>query len=191
MTHKLAYNISLFLCKKGTIEKEDIDIYTYGFEVLMDSIIETILLLVAGAILGHVFETVFFICAFGVLRSFTGGYHASSKIVCTTMTLSTCVINLWLACIISKFTRVIKVLGVVGALVIWLCAPKAHANKPLDDTQRKQNQTISRVLCVIYVIGMLVLKHGFATIGNVLSVTLFQVAVLLLGKEDVTDEEST
>ncbi len=191
MTHKLAYNISLFLCRKDTIDEEDIDIYTYGFEVLMDSVLETLLLLVSGLLLGCIVETLVFVGAFAVLRSFTGGYHASTKIVCTVMTLSTCVINILISSIMSKYTGLIMVLGIIGTTVIWICAPKAHANKPLSDQQRARNRTISRVLSVICIIGILMLREWATSICNVLSITLLQVSVLLLGKEDKLYEEGT
>ncbi len=191
MTHKLAYNISLFLCRKDTIDEEDIDIYTYGFEVLMDSVLETALLLVLGLVIGRIVETLVFICAFGVLRSFTGGYHASSKIVCTFMTSSTCVINIAFSCIMSKYTSLTLVLGLIGVVVIWICAPKAHANKPLSDQQRIRNRAISRMLCVIYIIGILIFWKRATNICNVMCITFFQISVLLLGKEDNLYEEGT
>lgn len=191
MTHKLAYNISLFLCSKESIEEEDIDIYTYGFEVLIDSVLETILLLIVGLVLNLLLETVVFICAFGIIRKFTGGYHASSKAVCIIMTTLACVINVVISYIMSKFTRFIMMLGALGVAGIYKYAPKAHSNKPLSPNQKIRNRAISRAICVIYVIGMLVLGEWQATLCNVLAITLFQVSVLLLGKEKLVYEEDS
>ena len=86
MTHEMAYNISLFLCQKDMIEKEDTQIYTYGFEIFIDSFIETTLILLIGILGGWIFETLLFISAFTILRSYTGGYHASTKIACICIT---------------------------------------------------------------------------------------------------------
>lgn len=48
MTHKIAGNISFFLCKKGMIEGKELYIYQYGFEVFLDAVLETLMLLVVG-----------------------------------------------------------------------------------------------------------------------------------------------
>lgn len=191
MTRKMAYNISLFLCRNESIEEEDIDIYTYGFEVLIDSVLETALLLIVGMMLNLLLETVVFICAFGFLRKFTGGYHASSKALCVIMSTITCVINVVISDVMSKFTNFTIVLGGLGTIGICKYAPKAHTNKPLDSDQRIRNRVISRVICVIYVIGMLLMREWLATLCNVLAITLFQVSVLLLGREEGVYEEDS
>lgn len=189
MTNRLAYSISLFLYHKDSIAEEEVDVYAYGFEVLIDSVLETMLLIVAGLALGYVFETIIFILVFGMLRSFTGGYHASSKIMCTIMTVSTCVVNLIFSCIVSKYTWAYMILGLAGVVGIWKYAPKGHTNKPLEAMQKSRNRTVSRMLCVIYIIGILILKGEVESVSNVLALTLFQVSVLLLGKEEKRHEE--
>lgn len=57
MTYRAAGSISLFLCQKGLIDSDDTDIYQYGFEILMDSVLETLFLLILGIAFGKLMET--------------------------------------------------------------------------------------------------------------------------------------
>ena len=180
MTHEMAYNISLFLCQKDMIEKEDTQIYTYGFEIFIDSFIETMIIFLIGILGGFIIETLFFISAFTVLRSYTGGYHASTKIACICITTLVYVMNMVLSTYMSNYVYVYIFVGVVGALLIFIYAPKSHTNKSLDDDQLKRYKTISRVICLVYVIGILILKEVSVTLCNVMGITLFQISILLL-----------
>ena len=70
MTHRAAGSISLFLCQKGLIDSDDTDIYQYGFEILMDSVLETLFLLILGTAFGKLMETLVFVLSFTILRKY-------------------------------------------------------------------------------------------------------------------------
>lgn len=61
MPHRAAGSISFFLYQKGMIEKDDMDIYQYGFEIFIDSFLEIIMLLLLGILWRKLPETVAFV----------------------------------------------------------------------------------------------------------------------------------
>ena len=76
MLHRLSERIALSVYNNS--DKIPLDIYIYGFELLVSSVIETISLLLIGLLTGKFVETVIFIISFSSIRVFSGGYHANS-----------------------------------------------------------------------------------------------------------------
>ena len=76
MLHRLSERIALFVCNDS--DKIPLDIYIYGFELLVSSVIETISLLLIGLCTEKLIDTIIFIISFSSIRVFSGGYHANS-----------------------------------------------------------------------------------------------------------------
>lgn len=181
MTHRAAGSISLFLLQKGVIDSEDTDIYQYGFEILMDSVLETLFLLIFGIVFGKLIETVVFVLSFAMLRRYTGGYHTSTKTRCVFMTVGVYAVNLVIACNpwIAK-QQIILTLSVISTFIIWRLAPVSHTNKKLDMQQIMRNRKISRCISLLYLAVIFALKESLTEIGDIVGVTLFQTAILIL-----------
>ena len=94
MTHRLAGILSDYLSREQMIEKDEADIYQYGLEIFMDGVLETLLLVVLGILWGRFWQSICFIVSFTVLRSFTGGYHAATKVRCAGATVGLYILNL-------------------------------------------------------------------------------------------------
>lgn len=58
MLSLLSKRISLFLCGNHVIEKEEIEIYQYGFEIILSSLIGFILSIAVGCCLGMFFYAI-------------------------------------------------------------------------------------------------------------------------------------
>lgn len=54
MTHRLAGILSDYLSREQMIEKDEADIYEYGLEIFMDGVLETLLLVVLGILVGQI-----------------------------------------------------------------------------------------------------------------------------------------
>lgn len=78
----LGKNISLFLCKKNIIPKEETDIYQYGFETILSTSLGLVITLAMGFVLKMVLLSVVYYVIFVTLRQLTGGYHADSYLKC-------------------------------------------------------------------------------------------------------------
>ena len=144
MTHRLAGILSDYLSREQMIEKDEADIYQYGLEIFMDGVLETLLLVVLGILWGRFWQSICFIVSFTVLRSFTGGYHAATKVRCAGATVGLYILNLTAAGELDSHFTALLLLAAVGTGIIWWLAPVPHANKPLDGEQVVINRKKSR-----------------------------------------------
>lgn len=86
MSHYLSCKIADFLVRQQQIPEQEWEICQYGYDTLIYSMEQTFLLLILGALL-H-------IASYFFIRRYTGGYHASTRLGCTIMTLFTYLLSI-------------------------------------------------------------------------------------------------
>ena len=74
--------IGKLLLDKGIIEAEDIQIYLYGIKGGITIIVNILTTLLIGWITGKMLEVIIFSLFLASLRSYSGGYHCSTKVGC-------------------------------------------------------------------------------------------------------------
>ena len=191
MTHRLAGILSDYLSREQMIEKDEADIYQYGLEIFMDGVLETLLLVVLGILWGRFWQSICFIVSFTVLRSFTGGYHAATKVRCAGATVGLYILNLTAAGELNSHFTAVLLLAAVGTGIIWWLAPVPHANKPLDGEQVVMNRKKSRFISMCYLLGVYVSKSVLAEVGDIVAMTLFETAILILIQKGVRKYEES
>lgn len=72
MSEKISGIITDFLLRKNVIKEEEKEIYYYGYETLIYSIWQMLLLLVLGMIMNRIVSTVIFLMVFVSMRKYTG-----------------------------------------------------------------------------------------------------------------------
>ena len=177
MTHQIAHSISLFLCQKGEIEKEDTDIYEYGFEVFIDGVLETLLLIAIGTILNKFTHTIMFISLFVILRNYTGGYHASTKLRCIFTTIMIYLCNIVMT---EADYNILIIISTMAYVLLFIYAPIENVNKQLEESTFIKNRRISRIIGFICWAGILLLKDSYELMGSIAAVTLIQVTILIM-----------
>ena len=129
---KIAEYIVDYLLQQGIIEKEQEEIYIYGFyRVLIDGV-NIISIFLISLWLGEVLEAIVFVITFRLLRSYAGGYHAKTQWGCYFLTMLTITMTLS----IIKFFEVSRIVSIIlwifSGLIIFLLSPVEAENKPLD-----------------------------------------------------------
>lgn len=193
---KIAAKISSFLCARGVVEEEEKELYTYGYEIILENIGKTILLLIAGGIIHKFVATCIFVVGFVSLRSSCGGYHAKKAWQCDILTVllwgivicATPVVRM----IVSEQRVFLLLIVLVSELIIIHYAPVEHKNNRLTKEKREKNRRQALVIGTLY--GILVLLFSFKLIdcGILLSTTLLEVAILMIipGEGRVSHEEA-
>ena len=177
MTQRLAGILSDYLSREQMIEKDEADIYQYGLEIFMDGVLETLLLVVLGILWGRFWQSICFIVSFTVLRSFT--------------TVGLYILNLTAAGELNSHFTAVLLLAAVGTGIIWWLAPVPHANKPLDGEQVVMNRKKSRFISMCYLLGVFVSKSVLAEVGDIVAMTLFETAILILIQKGVRKYEES
>lgn len=143
-----------YLIRSAAIVPEDSDIYYYGLDVLLFSLINITLLLGCGILIGRLLETAILVFLFGLLQSCGGGYHASTHMRCFLGML-----GMWGLCMLGlTFGKLLDPLfllatGLFSIIVILRLAPVENPNAPAGTEKRKKSQQTTRRICIsIYIV---------------------------------------
>lgn len=76
MITKLCHIIADFFIKEKIISEEQRDVYEYGLELCVSTLLGVIITVVIGLLFNRFFETLTFYIVFCFTRLFCGGFHA-------------------------------------------------------------------------------------------------------------------
>ena len=92
MFKSYANKITSFLIENKEINKDDYEIYKYGFEVLIAFIVNTVVILSIGLLFNKLFYSIVFLICYCPIRQFAGGYHANNYTKCLLIFILFCVV---------------------------------------------------------------------------------------------------
>ena len=78
----LGKSISHFLCEKKVIAEQEVEVYQYGFEILISTTLGLLITMAIGIVLNMFFVSILYYVIFVMVRQWTGGYHADSYLKC-------------------------------------------------------------------------------------------------------------
>ena len=92
----LVSQIVNFITEQDVISDEsDVqDFYRYGIEISISSLLNIVLVVIAGILIHHIIESIVFLTLFILIRSFTGGYHADTYFRCNLLMCTTFILSL-------------------------------------------------------------------------------------------------
>ena len=73
---KLSERIAVGLARSSVIQNEDVELYAYGFYILISKLLFLIMALIFGVILNIVLESLVFYVLFSIIRAYAGGVYA-------------------------------------------------------------------------------------------------------------------
>ena len=180
MLDSLAARIGKYLICNNVISKDDFPVYKYGLELLISSIIETVVICSLGAIFFSLFDAIVFIVCFVLLRSFCGGFHASSYLRCTiysTLTFSA-------VAIMAEYVHIdltaLAIMSMIDLTVIIIFSPVENSAKPIDQDHKPRLKIISVAVCIAFIILSFVLcvygiKYSDTIIYSITSVCILAI----------------
>ena len=135
MLEQLSYIIATHLANKKIIDSEDTDIYRFGLEVGISTMINLLFLILTTILFFSFIYLLIFIVFFVFLRQYSGGYHADTHIKCNAMTLLC--YSLCTVCSQHFKTDLIltSILFIVGLAMIIITAPIKNHNKTITLNQ--------------------------------------------------------
>lgn len=184
MIDKLSNLISSEFVKHNIISEDAKDVYKYGVEISISSLIGFVITLIIGLIFNVLIQTVIFYVVFISLRSMTGGYHAETYLKCN---LVFSLVTLFVV-IFSKAACEMQMPGGILTLLflpsvtsfIWI-APVENINKPIEKKKRvywKITAVVTSVL--LYILSLLLYKNQHTIEATVIIMTIFMVSVLCM-----------
>lgn len=182
MIHLLSSVLTDFLCRSGIVPEDDREIYAYGYEILISSIIGIASVMVIGALLGVFAETLVFIVVFISTRQTCGGYHADSYIKCISVYITNYIMVIGLTlCLLETYSLFVwLIMTIPAASAVIGFAPMENENKPMTDDEKKINRRRALLitgLCIALSGGLLSVSARFSLL---ISSTLLSTAMLMI-----------
>lgn len=125
------------LVHAGAVPIEDKALYEFGIRQGIFLVINIATAVLIGLLLGMLWQTVVFLVAYNPVRSYAGGYHAGTPLACYLISIPMVAGVLFGIKLIPWNGYAVVIVLILAGVLIWLLAPVADANKPLDQLERK------------------------------------------------------
>ena len=156
---KLALKITDRFIQKNVISKDDREVYSYGYEILLSSVVYIGIMLAISIAFGEFFTSLIFFIGFYIYRKVAGGYHADTYFKCHLLFA----LNQLLFIVIIKFVHIPDFIifntsaAVIVCLITFLLAPIDNENKPFTENECIRYRRLSRVYTLLLlpvIVGM-------------------------------------
>ena len=167
MIHVMADRIACFFVQKEIVEQEKSEIYSYGMELMISTVINGVLIVISAIVMNVFVQTIVLLIPFCLLRRLAGGYHAKTHIGCAAGFISV----YWASISLIRFipmqwvTVISACMLIISSLIILSIGAVAHENRPVDDDEYRDFKSKSRITTVILLcagcIGLYYLQAWF------------------------------
>ena len=179
MIQQLAWSVTNLFIRKEEIPAEDGEIYAFGFECMLSTAIQMVLLFIVGILFGRLVEIALYTACFTAIKRHIGGWHADSHFTCISGYTVIALGAVSLCRVLPEWASIFFVI-IALALVLAL-APIPHMNNPKTKTEtahaRKVAVGAAIILATVICIVLLSPIASYAVFG---ACGLFVAAVSLL-----------
>lgn len=184
MIYEFSNKISTKLIDKKVIKEEDQEIYTYGFEIVISSLLILIGMIGLGILLHQLLKVIVFILFFCSLRIQAGGYHAKTHLKCFIYFLLSCFFAILISYLLKDYNRNLLIIVLVlieSCIIIFTYAPVDTINKPLCDSEKINYKRKSMVTVIIQSLIIATLSMFFNSLES-----YYMVAAIAVFMESIT-----
>lgn len=184
MFRDLSERITGWLLDNETIPREDKEIYRYGVQQGLITLLNLGTTVIIGLVFGLLWESMLFTMAYIPLRSYAGGYHAKTAVRCYFFSIVMMIAVLWVMGHVIYSGLICGCLTAISGSVIWFLVPVEDRNKPLDDLEKVvYRRRARRIVAAECVVSLFTISCGWGRLGMCMTVVLcVMVLMLLLGK---------
>lgn len=160
MLNKFAISLANLLLKNNVIQKKELNIYIYGWILILSTAISIFTILILSIIFQQLLGSMLFLLFFFTLRAFAGGYHSNTHYGCFIFTQGIYLFAVFLYYNIpTAFIKIFILCSIIISYIfIFTKAPVDHPNKPLSSQNKKKFFYISTLIIfmqTIYIITSL------------------------------------
>lgn len=150
---ELSSMLANFFVKHGTVEKDKFEVYAYGFEVLLSTIVYTAIFIAIAAITETLIPSLVFYAGFFIVRTISGGYHAKTYISCHLLFTANQLAFISVLKLTPTATHIYitSAMVVTSSILVFMLAPVAHPNKPFIKSEKKRFRKYSCIYAALLV----------------------------------------
>ena len=151
MIHVMADRIACFFVQKEIIEQDKSEIYSYGMELMISTVINGVLIVISAIVMNVFVQTIVLLIPFCLLRRLAGGYHAKTHIGCAAGFISV----YWASISLIRFipmqwgTVISAFMLIISTLIILSIGAVAHCTlQQFQEVAERRYQRNDRLLQV-------------------------------------------
>jgi len=144
---KFVNNVGTYLIDRHALQRDDLDVFAYGLDLMLFSLLSVLGLLSLGLLTGHFRETVFCLAVFVPMQTTGGGYHAKTHIRCFFTMVTGWIVAMMLCHILPLWATIIFMAQGIAAVLMY--APIEHVNAPMSDRQKNKMRVFARSVCIL------------------------------------------
>ncbi len=176
MIKRIAQHIYNIMSRHINADSELKDVYTYGIEITISTALNVCLVMLAAVLLRSPLSGVCHLGCLIILRSFCGGYHASSYLKCNCLMVFFFIISYFSAKLLMYFNltniKLLSILLMLAFLPIYAFAPVKNKHKVLSESKTKTCRILSIIIYIILSLLGLYLSYFGYLYGSIIIVTL-------------------
>lgn len=183
MIAELSSQVVAALLNYKIISYEQKDIYQYGFEIMISSLITFFIVFVCGYVFNCIIPALVYFILFVMLRSICGGYHASNYFNCNIVFLFVTigVIVSYKYIHIEEFSELHYFICMLSLICTVVYSPIENENKPLTVAQKTKFRVLGTVMVLMISSASTVFKIKLVSSYSILmDMTLLVVSIFML-----------
>lgn len=149
--HHLACTLAELCVQNAVIPQEDGEIYAYGFECMLATLLQLIVFTVFGLLLHRLIPLALFALSFTAVKRYIGGYHAQSHLACVITTTVMGVVAVLVCACLPVWGTVPLLLAAACIILAVDCAP--NPNNPLSKSALKRNRKCALIATAVELIA--------------------------------------
>jgi len=181
----ISKTVSQKMLDASIISIEDKDVYYYGLQLIVSTIIKGMGLMIMALLFDKAIEALIFIAAFGILRINAGGFHLDTYFKCFIVTSASMMLCIWLGSVIplSLVPYIIISTLAITALIIIRYAPVDNPNRPLNANEHKKfriRSIYTIMIMAIIIIALYYVKNELYSYTCIASLAIMFEGITLL-----------
>lgn len=166
MIEKAAIHITGKLIKKNIVCDGNKDIYVYGLDILLSTVITSITILLLGVLTFGFSKALVYLFVTAPLRRFGGGWHAPSHFTCALMQ---CIVFVLVASLSKMLSSVLTpvtlvIIFAICVFIILIKAPTEHPDNPLS----KSSKNRAKACCLAVTLPIIIASAVLLAKNNIL-----------------------
>lgn len=180
----IAEHITQKLIASSVIEESDRELYSYGFFLLLSSVLYLVVAAIFGSAFGILWESIVFYFLFSILREYAGGIHAKTEHGCMLSTILALLLSIIgiRKMMQAELSTAAMVFLIVGCAAVFLFSPLDVPGKRLSAEDWRYYRRISLRLAVVYaLLGVWAATVGWPILYPIAASTTLEGILLLAG----------
>lgn len=181
MIEAIVLGIFSYIKKNKNLAYDD-QIYIYGLEILISTILDTIIVITLSLVFNNFIGTLVFLIVFSTLRLLTGGYHAKTYLGCSVVLVVIYLSYIGITVLITPYYSIVLLIftSVLAFFIIVKYSPIDNPNKHLDSQEKKRFKGRSIIMLSILLILSLIIYFIFKPLSMFICISIFLVVILMV-----------